>query len=430
MPPKVKFNPRLAQKSPFATDPSYAQESAQENQDQAAAENEKLQKQDKIASLFNSPVLGYELGKTVAENSIPEAAASSGLSTAFSNVGAPSILDAVPEFGASVGSSGGYTLGNGGLSFGGEAIPAYAPAAETAVIGQGITGGVGLGGIAAGGYTGYQQFQGAKNVVKGKDLTPTQQIALALPTFGGSLVYNYTPLGGGKSKDQTNRDKTRMNLQNVKLIDDKYNVKLADGSAYNVGVDGKPNAMYGQYKGKDLRPYELNLDDPIVQQTIPLINPLVAVLTGGDPKQQSDFTGYLVRAAMSNANGDPKKILANIQSFYGQIAASPTALKAELDKLKSAGKITDEQYNVYVNGSQSATAGMKFGDEAASGSFSLPSFKMQSISIPAQKVLPTPPPGVPDVSSGLTPAMQSYQDAYGKGGLQQAFNNLSGTFRR
>lgn len=45
-------------------------------------------------------------------------------------------------------------------------------------------------GVVAGAYTGAQQIGGVKNAIKGKDLTPMQSIALALPTFGLSLGWN------------------------------------------------------------------------------------------------------------------------------------------------------------------------------------------------------------------------------------------------
>lgn len=48
-------------------------------------------------------------------------------------------------------------------------------------------------GVAAGAYTGMQQFGGAKNAFQGKKLSGMQQAALALPTFGMSLLWNHIP---------------------------------------------------------------------------------------------------------------------------------------------------------------------------------------------------------------------------------------------
>lgn len=47
-----------------------------------------------------------------------------------------------------------------------------------------------LPGVGAGAYTGYLQGKGVQNAVKGKKLSTEQQVALALPTFGGSFLAN------------------------------------------------------------------------------------------------------------------------------------------------------------------------------------------------------------------------------------------------
>lgn len=109
---------------------------------------------------------------------------------------------------------------------------------EAALAGQGITGGVGAGGIAAGAYTGYQQIKGAQAVAQGKKLSTQQQAALALPTFGASLVYNHTNLSGGKGKDQSSRDSVRSTLKDSGLFGKDYKTKLADGTIADFGVDG------------------------------------------------------------------------------------------------------------------------------------------------------------------------------------------------
>ena len=48
-------------------------------------------------------------------------------------------------------------------------------------------------GIAAGLYTGLQQFGGAKKAFSGDKLSTKEQAALALPTFGASLLFNHIP---------------------------------------------------------------------------------------------------------------------------------------------------------------------------------------------------------------------------------------------
>lgn len=69
-------------------------------------------------------------------------------------------------------------------AYGGNALAPISEAAPAPM------GGVGLGGIAAGGYTGYQQAKGVQAAAQGKNLSTQQQAALALPTFGTSFLVN------------------------------------------------------------------------------------------------------------------------------------------------------------------------------------------------------------------------------------------------
>lgn len=63
-------------------------------------------------------------------------------------------------------------------------------------------------GIAAGAYTGLEQIKGGANVLKGKDLSFTQQAALALPTFGLSFAYN--PIKKMFNKNRSGEERKRL----------------------------------------------------------------------------------------------------------------------------------------------------------------------------------------------------------------------------
>lgn len=75
-------------------------------------------------------------------------------------------------------------------------------------------GGVGVGGLAAGAYTGYQQATGLQSAAKGGNLSTQQQGALALPTFGTSLVYN-------KAKSLWDKDKYQTEGKRLSSLKDK-----------------------------------------------------------------------------------------------------------------------------------------------------------------------------------------------------------------
>lgn len=202
----------------------------------------------------------------------------------------------------------------------------------------------------------------------------------AIAGFVGSEVF-----GSSKDKDQMKRDTVRKELSKVGFLDKGFNLSLADGSKVNIGVDGKAKKEYGVLpNGQAMHAFDLNQEDPLVQKLIPNVNPLVSVLAGGDRKLTSDFTGYLVRAAMSNAGGDYNKALANVRSFYQQLQASPKLLHQQIDKMLAENKIDATTAKIYKDDITRTTAGMKFGDEPIKIGVPQPRY-------PAQPK-PTPPP--------------------------------------
>lgn len=171
--------------------------------------------------------------------------------------------------------------------------------------------------------------------------------------------------GSSKDKDQVGRDQVRKSFGELGFVDGEFNVSLADGTKFNIGVDGKAKPEYGidPNTGKAMHAFDLNHSDPLVKQLVPMVNPLVNVLTGGDKKLASDFTGYLVRAAMSNSGGDMKKAMANVQGFYKQLNAAPQALSASIDSMLAEKKIDAQTAAIWKNDINKATAGMNFGSQ-------------------------------------------------------------------
>jgi hypothetical protein len=203
-----------------------------------------------------------------------------------------------------------------------------------------------------------------------------------LAGFLGSDVF-----GSSKDKDQMKRDAVRKQLQKVNFLDKDFNLKLADGSIFSgIKIDGKAKEGYGVLPdGRKMHAFDLNHEDPLVQKLIPRVNPLVAVLTGGDQKLTSDFTGYLVRAAMSNSGGDYNKALANVQSFYRQLDANPKLLHEQIDAMLSSNKIDATTAKIWKDDITRTTAGMKWGDTPAP----VPTGGRRA---PAQPKIPPPPP--------------------------------------
>lgn len=141
----------------------------------------------------------------------------------------------------------------------------------------------------------------------------------------------------GKHKDQKARDQMRKALLNAGVIDDKWTIGLADGSRYDIGIDGGPKKEFG---GR--RPYEIDLKDPMAVKISTFLNPLTYIACGGNQKLASDLSGYLTNAALSNAGGDESKARENVKAIYGQFKITPQELVEGTSKLTKMGAISAE----------------------------------------------------------------------------------------
>jgi hypothetical protein len=128
----------------------------------------------------------------------------------------------------------------------------------------------------------------------------------------------------GKSDAQLQRDDFRGMLKEKGIADKDYNVTLADGSKFNIGLDGK--TKYTNIDGKTTRnAYDVDLNNPLAQHAIKKIDPYVAEMYAnqmGIPREQ--YVGMLVNAATSNAK-TPEEVDANIDTITGKKPATPPA---------------------------------------------------------------------------------------------------------
>ncbi len=251
------------------------------------------------------------------------------------------------------------------------------------------------GGLAELGDTAAQKLLG-----KGGYKEAQKVLAYTTPTY-----WMMNAVGSGKDRDQFNRDQVRKSFGELKFVDDQFNVSLADGTKFNIGVDGKAKPEYGidPNTGKAMHAFDLNHSDPLVKQLVPMVNPLVNVLTGGDKKLASDFTGYLVRAAMSNSGGDFKKAMSNVQSFYQQLNANPTDLASSIDKMLADKKIDAQTAAIWKNDINKATSGMNWGNTGTGSNIG--GFKIKSTPPPK----PAPQPYQPTKSVSQSYAARSQQ---------------------
>ena len=164
---------------------------------------------------------------------------------------------------------------------------------------------LGVAGIGA--YTGYKGFDawnkakhkgamgGLKQGIKSAGILNAVPILGQVPWMAG---FAQGAFGGKKHKDQYARDAWRSPLKG-NLLDDAYNVTLADGSKYNIGADGH-------------RQYDVDMSRAGAGDAIAGANPLAHLLSRGSAKLRSDGAGYLANAAMSS--GDTRSNL--LKQYY------------------------------------------------------------------------------------------------------------------
>ena len=126
----------------------------------------------------------------------------------------------------------------------------------------------------------------------------------------------------GKSDAQLLRDDFRGLLKQTGVADDSYNVTLADGSQFNIGLDGKTKYQnVGEnIDGKKTRnAWDVDFSNPLAQFAVDKIDPMIRNIyqdTDGKLKPEQ-YTGMLVNAVTSNAKSQDD-ILANINAMLGK----------------------------------------------------------------------------------------------------------------
>lgn len=127
----------------------------------------------------------------------------------------------------------------------------------------------------------------------------------------------------GKSTPQLLRDDFRGDLREAGVankINGSDHVTLADGSKFNIGLDGKT-----KYKNTDEKTtrnaWDVDFSNPLAKYATDQIDPMIRNIYGADdPKRKffpGQYTGMLVNAVTSNAKNE-QDVLANIQAVLGK----------------------------------------------------------------------------------------------------------------
>lgn len=319
---------------------------------------------DQTTSIFGAPKTPEQIQKEQAA-----AAQRSGLAQAGGVVGGallgqeairgfPNIsglFSSAPAAGAGAAGTGAVTLAGGGVATipAGAAVPAGYTAigtsasgatmvAPTSMAGTTTTGASTLGSIgsvalpvAVGAAIINNAWEtGMKDIVRGRGDRADWTNQLANMTGVGAVANIGLRLLGkrsigammksGKSNAQAIRDDFRGDLKEAGVADNKYNVTLADGTKFNIGLDGKTKYQnVGEnIDGKKTRnAWDVDFSNPLAKFASDKIDPMIRGIYGADDAKAKFFpgqyTGMLVNAATSNAKSEAD-ILANIETMLGK----------------------------------------------------------------------------------------------------------------
>lgn len=175
---------------------------------------------------------------------------------------------------------------------------------------------------------------GMKDIVRGRgDRADWANQAVNMTGVGGVANIGLRLLGkrsigammkSGKSEAQALRDDFRSKLKQTGVADDKYHVTLADGTKFNIGLDGKTKYenVGENIDGKKTRnAWDVDFSNPLAKFASDQIDPMIRSIYGEDAVKAGikpeQYTGMLVNAVTSNAKSN-EDVQKNIQAVLGK----------------------------------------------------------------------------------------------------------------
>ena len=189
-------------------------------------------------------------------------------------------------------------------------------------------------------------------------LTNPATAPIALADMAGSALG--LDFGSGKGKQQQKRDALRSHGADLGLFvvgqgeedglrEGFHHVQLADGSFYNIGLDGGETIQnYGvnPVDGKTERStFDVDWSDPRAGQAVSYANPVALMVFG---ENAPSMMGHMVNSATSN-NNSLSETKRNIHSYANQAGIDYTQGVRLLEQHRQAGNISDREYYVFLN---------------------------------------------------------------------------------
>ena len=204
-------------------------------------------------------------------------------------------------------------------------------------------------GVAAGAYTGYQQLKGAQNILKGGDLNTQQQVALALPTFGASLLYNPVKkmLGIGHGKNYYDHQARKAKISEL-FGGDGTNVQLGN-QTYDLSAEADKK-LYG---------HKMDHSKASASAGIQYFKPLAAILAGGDRKMTDDLVRIFYNQTTNGGDVDENGLRQAALRLYGYKGLKPSDVINGLTQLVSSGALSQSEMDGLVGGVNALKVGGK-----------------------------------------------------------------------
>jgi hypothetical protein len=181
-------------------------------------------------------------------------------------------------------------------------------------------------------------------------------IGAAIGAIGGGLLGS---IKTGKHRDQKIRDEVRSFLQGAQVLDSNHSIGLADGSRFNIGYDGGPKKELG---GR--RPFETDMSNPLTKYATSWLNPVVAFISQGNQKVQSDFVGYFSNAAVSNAKS-LNDVRDNVNAIIKQFGLDDKKIVQGIVEAARSGAIDSELAKAWLNGVKERSSTDFTGEDSA-----------------------------------------------------------------
>lgn len=153
----------------------------------------------------------------------------------------------------------------------------------------------------------------------------------------------------GSSKDETQRAREAMwgGLKKTGVVAKDNTWTKADGTTWDFGIDGdhKLDNKGANIDGKDKRHYyDVDFSDPNIGITVADLDPIGAIMAGGNEKGTKDATGKWVNAVTSS--GDPK---ANTLKVYTDLGFDRNTAWQTIDEMVKAKKLDQAKGDAYKN---------------------------------------------------------------------------------